>query len=538
VLDSALDRAWAAYDARAWGRAVEELQRADAAQPLEVEDLARLSMSAFLSGDDGLSEAALVRAFKITLVHERWADAATCAFWLCFMLANGGQMARSSGWQERCRQLVDDHDLWRAEPGLALVALQSHVMAESGQFEEAIEVAIPCATAAREVGAMDVWALAQLNVGHSLVGLQRRAEAIRVFDDLMIEVTDGALSPPTTGMAYCGVIAACLDLRDLRRAREWTAALASWSEDDSGVPYRGFCLVHRAQIMAMGGSWDDAMAEARSACSILHEPGLGLAWYALGELHRLSGSYAEAEDAYRTANAIGQQPEPGLSRMRLAQGRTDLAAATMRRLYAEPQRTDRADVLATYLEVMLACGDLDSARTASDELTTLAAGQDSVVLATMAVEADAAVLCAEGESPTAMPQLRRAWEGWRKLGMPHDAARVRVRIGDCCRALGDEASAQMEYDAARLVFEQLGAQPDLERLDERAVAPVRAVGGLTAREVEVVRLVAAGHTNKAIARQLFLSEKTVARHLSNVYTKLDIGSRAAATAWAYDHHVV
>jgi DNA-binding CsgD family transcriptional regulator len=385
---------------------------------------------------------------------------------------------------------------------------------------------------------MDVWALAQLNVGHSLVGLQRRAEAIRVFDDLMIEVTDGALSPPTTGMAYCGVIAACLDLRDLRRAREWTAALASWSEDDSGVPYRGFCLVHRAQIMAMGGSWDDAMAEARSACSILHEPALGLAWYALGELHRLSGSYAEAEDAYRTANAIGQQPEPGLSRMRLAQGRTDLAAATMRRLYAEPQRTDRADVLATYLEVMLACGDLDSARTASDELTTLAAGQDSVVLATMAVEADAAVLCAEGESPTAMPLLRRAWEGWRKLGMPHDAARVRVRIGDCCRALGDEASAQMEYDAARLVFEQLGAQPDLERLDERAVAPVRAVGGLTAREVEVVRLVAAGHTNKAIARQLFLSEKTVARHLSNVYTKLDIGSRAAATAWAYDHHVV
>jgi DNA-binding CsgD family transcriptional regulator len=304
------------------------------------------------------------------------------------------------------------------------------------------------------------------------------------------------------------------------------------------VPYRGFCLVHRAQIMAMGGSWDDAMAEARSACSILREPALGLAWYALGELHRLAGAYADAEDAYRTANAMGQQPEPGLSKMRLAQGRADLAAATMRRLYAEPQRTDRAEVLSTYVDVMLTCGDVDAARAASEELTTLFAGQDSVVLASMAVEAAASVLCADGETSTAMPLLRRAWEGWRELGMPHDAARVRVRIGDCCRGLGDEASAQMEYDAARQVFEQLGAQPDLERLDQRAAAPVRAVGGLTAREVEVVRLVAAGHTNKAIAQRLFLSEKTVARHLSNVYTKLDIGSRAAATAWAYDHHVV
>jgi DNA-binding CsgD family transcriptional regulator len=339
-------------------------------------------------------------------------------------------------------------------------------------------------------------------------------------------------------MAYCGVIAACLDLRDLRRAREWTAALASWSDDESGVPYRGFCLVHRAQIMAMGGSWDDAMTEARSACALLREPALGLAWYALGELHRLAGSYADAEDAYRTANAMGQQPEPGLTRMRAAQGRLDVAVASIRRLHAESQRTDRAEVLATYVDVMLAGGDVAAARSAGAELADLAAQQDSEVLTSLAVEATAAVCSAEGEPAAALPLLRRAWKGWRELGMPYDAARVRARIGDCCRALGDEGSAQMEYDAARLVFEQLGAQPDLERLDERAAATSRAVDGLTAREVEVVRLVAAGHTNRSIARRLFLSEKTVARHLSNIYTKLGIGSRAAATAWAYDHHVV
>jgi DNA-binding CsgD family transcriptional regulator len=361
---------------------------------------------------------------------------------------------------------------------------------------------------------------------------------LRVLDDVMLAVAEGALSPPVTGMAYCGVIAACLDLRDLRRAREWTAALAAWSDDSSGVPFRGFCLVHRAQIMAMGGSWEDAMAEARSACEVLREPALGLAWYALGELHRLAGDYDEAESAYRTANAMGQQPEPGLAKMRLAQGRTDVAVAALRRLYLERQRTDRADILSTYVDVMLAAGDVAAARVASDELADLAAQQDAPLVSASAVEAAGAVLRAEGDAAAAMPLLRRAWEGWRELGMPHDAARVRVRIGDCCRELGDESSAQMEYDAARLVFEQLGAQPDLEQLDERSAAVTRAIGGLTAREVEVVRLVAAGHTNRGIADALFLSEKTVARHLSNIYTKLGIGSRAAATAWAYDHHVV
>jgi DNA-binding CsgD family transcriptional regulator len=271
---------------------------------------------------------------------------------------------------------------------------------------------------------------------------------------------------------------------------------------------------------------------------VLREPALGLAWYALGELHRLAGAYPEAEDAYRTANAMGQQPEPGLAKLRFAQGRADVAVATFRRLLAEPQRTDRADVLAAYVDVMLDQGDPVAAGGASRELADLADAQDSEVLSAMAVEAAASVCCAEGQAGAALPLLRRAWEGWHTLGMPHDAARVRVRIGDCYRALGDEASAQMEYDAARLVFEQLGAQPDLERLGERLAGPTRAAGGLTAREVEVVRLVAAGHTNRAIARLLFLSEKTVARHLSNVYAKLDIGSRSAATAWAYDTHLV
>jgi DNA-binding CsgD family transcriptional regulator/tetratricopeptide (TPR) repeat protein len=538
VTVTALERGRAAFDARAWGRCVAELGEADTQDPLDFDDLRRLSIGAFLAGDDELSEAVLVRGFRHCVEHRRWTESATCAFWLSFMLAQAGEHGRSSGWLERCRQLVAEHDLQDAEPGLAVAALEAHLMAESGRFDEALVSARRTASQAQAVGAVDVRTLALLDAGHCLLGLRRNAEAVRVYDEVMLEVTGGMLSPPVTGMAYCGVIAACMDLRDLRRAREWTAALSSWADDESGVPYRGFCLVHRAQIMAMGGSWADARAEARSACDVLAEPALGLAWYALGELHRLTGSYADAEDAYRTANSLGQQPEPGLARLRLAQGRTDAALATVRRLYAEGQRTDRADVLVAYAEVVLAAGDLEAARAASEELTALAGAQDSPMLTACAQETAAALLGAEGASADALPLLRRAWAGWRELGMPYDAARVRVRIGDCCRALGDDSSALMEYDAARATFEQLGARPDVERVDRRTGAADRAPGGLTGREVEVLRLVAAGHGNREIAHRLFLSEKTVARHLSNIYGKLGCGSRGAATAWAHDHGLV
>jgi DNA-binding CsgD family transcriptional regulator len=513
------------------------LTKADADQRLLLaDDLKMLSISAFLAGHDAECEAALVRGYKLSLERGEWDDAAQCAFWLGFTLVQGPDQARGSGWLERCRSIVIDHDLGAHGVAIGLDTVRARALVDTGDFEEGLAAAASCAARARTAGDLDVWTLAQLVVGFCLVSLRRSDEALRVFDEVMLAVADDDLSPPVTGMAYCAVIAACLDLWDLRRAREWTAALTSWCDDASGaVPYRGYCLVHRAQIMAMGGSWADALQEAKSACELLREPALGLAWYALGELHRLAGSYADAEDAYRTANALGQQPEPGLAKLRLAQGRVDEAASTMRRLLAEPSRSDRAEVLATYAEVMLAAREVGAARAASDELTALAAEGAVPMLVAGAAETAATVLCAEGASAQAVPLFRQAWQGWRELGMPYDAARVRVRMGDCCRALGDESSAQLEYDAARVVFEELGALPDLERLDGR---PASAAGGLTAREVEVVRLVAAGHTNREIARRLVLSEKTVARHLSNVYAKLDIGSRAAATAYAYDHHLV
>jgi DNA-binding CsgD family transcriptional regulator len=324
-----------------------------------------------------------------------------------------------------------------------------------------------------------------------------------------------------------------MSVLDVPRAQEWTGVLSEWCDSQSGlVPYRGQCLVHRSQLKTMCGDWDGALDEARAACARLGGTAIADAWYQLGEVHRLLGSYAEAEDAYRHANSLGRQPEPGLALMRLAQGRSEEAVTAFRRLYAEPGRLDRVDILAGYVEAMLAVGDIAAADAAAEELR---AGSDRLPLVhqARAAEAEGSLLVARDDPAAALSCLRSAWEAWHALGMPYDAARVRVRMGDACRILGDAGSAALEYDAAREVFARLGARSDLARLDGAVSS-----GPLTTRELEVLRLVAAGHTNRQIAAELVLSEKTVARHLSNVYAKLDIRSRAAATAYAYDHGLV
>ena len=306
------------------------------------------------------------------------------------------------------------------------------------------------------------------------------------------------------------------------------------------MPYRGQCLVYRAEIMQLHGAWSDAVEEARRACEWLSRPpgpATGPAFYQRAELHRLRGEFAKAEQAYRQASQFGRTPQPGLALLRLAQGQLDAAAAAIRRAVEEAQdRLTRAKVLAAHVEIMLAVGDVPAARAAADELTAVAADLDAPLLRAVAAHATGAVLLAEGDARAAVAALRRAWTAWQELEAPYDAARVRVLIGLAYRALGDRDTAAMELDAARWVFRQLGAMPDVIQVEAlvREAAP-RAAGGLTAREVEVLRLVAAGKTNRAIAADLFLSERTVDRHVSNIFTKLGLSSRAAATAYAVEH---
>jgi DNA-binding CsgD family transcriptional regulator len=267
---------------------------------------------------------------------------------------------------------------------------------------------------------------------------------------------------------------------------------------------------------------------------------LGSAYYQLGEIQRLRGEFAQAEASYRNASRAGREPEPGMSLLRLMQGRGDVAAASIRRVLDETQDAiGRSRVLPAFIEIMLESNDLAAGRNAAGELQQIANDSGAPYLRALAAHATGAVLLAEGDARAALAKLRGANTAWRELDAPYQVARVRVLIGLACRELGDAGGSGLEFDAARGLFEDLGAVPDLERVSRLVATPAsRRAGGLSAREGEVLVLLASGRTNRAIAAELFLSEKTVARHVSNIFSKLDLTSRAEATAYAYRHGLV
>jgi DNA-binding CsgD family transcriptional regulator len=369
----------------------------------------------------------------------------------------------------------------------------------------------------------------------------RVEEGLRLLDEAMVSVTGGDdVQPFLTGVVYCGVIAGCEEAFEPRRAHEWTNALARWCESQPQVvAFTGRCLAHRAGIMQLHGEWRDALAEARRArerCeAVMNRGATGQAYYQQGELHRLQGDFAAAEAAYREANACGREPQPGLALLRLAQGDVDAAAGAIRRALGEEREPlKRAAFLPGYAEIMLAAGDVDEARSACAELGETAAKIESAMLSARAAHVRGAVALAEGDAQAALASLRHAAQVWQELEAPYEGARVRVLIGQACRALGDEDTAELEFDAAHDAFERLGAQPDLAQLDSSPGD----THGLSARELEVLRLVAAGKTNREIAAALVVSEHTVARHVQNIFAKLRVSSRTAAAAFAYEHELV
>jgi len=538
----ALARGRELFAQRSWQDSWAALSAADAESPLGGDDLRLLSISAYLAGHDGSSAEALTRAYRAFLDVGDVRRAARSSFWLAFMLLNTGEHAQGSGWAARSRRLVEDHGLGGADAAL-LDVLAAHRLVESDQPEAALTLAERSVEVGETSGDPDLRTLATLTVAMALVRLGRGREALSRMDDVIVTVSVDDVTPIVVGLAYCAATASCLSLYDLHRAREWTATLSTWCDDQRGlVPYRGHCLVHRAQIMTLQGAWADALEETVLACERLPRPAVGEAYYQLGELHRLMGEFDKAEDAFRVANSWGRRPEPGLVRLRVAQGRLGAATTTIRRLYDEElDGLFRAEILVVAVEVLLDDGDVATAREACEELTALATDLDSAMLSAVAGQCRGAVLLATGESGLALEVLRRSWRAWQDLDLPYDAARTRVLIARCLRRLGDEDAAQMELDSARQAFERLGASPDVRAVDVLAGSAEGtdpSGGALTPREVEVIRLVASGRTNRAVADELFLSEKTVARHLSNVYAKLGISSRAAATAYAYDHGLV
>jgi DNA-binding NarL/FixJ family response regulator len=332
----------------------------------------------------------------------------------------------------------------------------------------------------------------------------------------------------------------------LSRAREWTSALSRWCDQQKQMTaFTGICLVRRAEILQLQGIWVDAMAEADRACKPIALGGAdrgppAAAFYQKAEMHRLRGEVEAAEDGYRTASRLGREPQPGLALLRLHQGRADAASAAIRRVVgAVADPLERARLLPAHVEIMLATGDIEEARRACSDLEEIAQEFTTEILQAMAAQARGAVALAEGEVRAALAPLRRAFVAWQAAEAPYEEARVRVLMGLACRSIGDEEMSGLELAAARAVFERLGAEPEIARLDALGKAQ-RSVPehGLTQRELQILRLIAAGKTNKAIAADLFVSERTIDRHVSNIFGKLDVPSRAAATAYAYEHKIL
>lgn len=538
-----LQRGRESFRRQAWADAEAQLSAADREDPVGPEDLERLAVATYLLGRYDDSTAVTRRIYRESIQAGDVAAAARSAFWIAVEHLDRGEMAQAAGWLARAERVVaqDGRDL--AESGYLLIAAAARSLA-MGDARAALDAYTRADDIATRFSEPDLLVLARLGQGEALIELRRTAEGMALMDEVMVAVTSGEVSPVVVGIAYCSVIDACQRVFDLQRAQEWTTALDRWCESQPQlVHFRGQCLLNRAQLKLFHGAWQDAAAEAGRASERMAEPeagsSLGEAIYQAAELHRLRGEFGEAETAYRRASRLGRRPEPGMALLRLAQGRTQAAAAAIRRatdettsLFARPQ------LLGPLVEIMLAAGSIATARVAADEMTRIADEVGAPLLTAMAGRANGAVLLAEGDAGAALAALRASWTTWHALDAPYEAARVRVLIGLACRELGDRDSAAMELDAAREVFQNLGALPDLARLaglDEGAAAPA---GGLTAREIEVLRLVSAGKTNRAVAAELVISDKTVARHLSNIFDKLGVSSRAAATAYAYEHDLI
>jgi DNA-binding NarL/FixJ family response regulator len=529
---------------RLWADAFAALSLADEQMPLDAEDLERLATSAYLTGRETQSRTVLNRAHDAYLKAGKNACAIRCAFWLGMTSLLGGETARGTGWLTRARYLIEREATECVEQGyLLLPEAEQHLQAKA--YDAASAIAADAAEIGHRFGEADLVACARHLQGRALIGLGSIEEGLALLDEAMVVVTSADLFPVMAGLIYCSVIDACQQVYASDRATEWTSALEEWCKmQPQMVAFTATCLVHRAEIKQMHGAWQDAIEEARRATA---RPGgeearqlPPAAFYRQAEVHRLRGEFEAAEAAYQSASQRGLEPQPGLALLRLAQGRARTAAAALRRVMAvttDPQQ--RVRLLPAFVDIMVAVRDLDSARTACRELSDMAQAYETEAPTALAAHAQGAVALAEGDAQAALGALRRALELWQHIEAPYEAARVRVLSGLACRALGDREGAALELAAARGVFEQLGAAPDIAHVE--ALARGTDPGGshgLTSRELQVLRLVAAGRTNKAIAAELFLSERTVDRHVSNILDKLGVSSRAAATAFAYEHGLV
>lgn len=504
-------------------------------------DFDNLGTAAFLLGRKNDCVLAYQRAYNSHLEAGDPLSAVRSAYFLAMELFTNGEPAVASGWVSRGARLLDEHGYDVVERGYLLVlATFRHIVA--AEWDEAITVGAQVTEYGRRFRDPDLLAMGLSNEGRLALHSGRVAQGLAMLDEAMVGIAGGEVSPIFAGEIYCSMIEACQEVSDFGRAAAWTQALSTWCDSQPGLlSFTGQCAVHRGQIMRLHGAYAEALDEFERATQRYLAAGTpepaGFALAERGEVLRIQGEYAAAESAYTDAVSHGYDPQPGLALLWLARGRESAAVGAMQRLLAEPRDPiQRTQVIPAAVDILIQVGRTEEAAPLIQEMRATVRGIDCDALQAMANCAAGHLLLAKGDAAEALPELRRAARLWTRLSAPYDAARCRVLVGRALRALGDEQSAISELSAARRALADLGAAP-AERAAAQLVEPA-APGGLTPREIEVLRLVAAGRTNPEIAAMLVLSEKTVARHLSNIFTKINVTSRTAAAAFAFENRVV
>lgn len=517
-----------------WGDAY-RLLAGTALDELDVDDLDLLGTAGYLTGhdDEGLG--------AWTAAYQRCADAGDVSRAMQIGLRIGqclgfkGDMARLNGWAERVGHLLADRDDDNVERGyleylLGFMRLFGHGDPPSARvhFERAGKIAA-------RFGDRELATLAGITEGRMVIYGGELDRGVAMLDHAVVAIEARELSPLSTGNAYCVVIDACAELQDFTRCHAWSDSFVAWCDSQQElVLYRGNCFIHRAEVIRDLGNWSEALVEAQRACDRLAKPpilgSLAAASGLEGDLHRLLGDLPAAQVAYDRATELGSQPQPGLSLLRLAEGRSDAAHKMIHRVLAESDDPiGRSKILGAAVEISLAIGDVAVASELAAEFREVAAMIGTPLLRARAARAAAQAALARGDAKAALVEARTAFGIAQELGVRFDAASARLLVADACRALGDDDAATTEAGLA---------QRDLAAL-RVSVAPkagnVDFPDGLTAREVDVLRLVAAGRTNRQIAGELFISEKTVSTHLSHIFTKLGLTTRAAATGYAFEH---
>jgi DNA-binding CsgD family transcriptional regulator/tetratricopeptide (TPR) repeat protein len=468
--------------------------------------------------------------------------AGQCAVWLFHHWCFKGKRVIASGWLGRGRRALKGAPE-SPEYGYLLL-YEAEAAHDRGDLERAAALAQEALDLGQRVRIPDLESQALQALGRLLIDEGRPAEGLARLDEAMLFAIEGRLSPLVTGKVYCSLVSACHDLGDIRRANEWIDAVGPWAESHPFTVFPGLCRLHRADLMQWRGDWQAAEAEARQACSELQDifvPNAAAAHAEVGEICRRRGDLGAAEDAFARAEALDARPAAGLALLRLAQGRAEAASVIISGAIEETgwNRLARAWLLPVDVQVAVTLGDLGRAHASATELAATAGLFESPVLCAAAATATGRVEVAAGD-PGACASLRSAVRQWSELDAPYEAATARVLLAQACLAAGDEDGVRASLASAESTFARLGATLDLHQVHalRAQVTPTRLPCRLTGREAQVLRLVAAGHTNKAIAAELSLSDKTITRHLSNIFVKIGVSSRAAATAFAFEQQLV